>query len=249
VTQKTATDRLFDAIKDGNLENAKAAIAAGLEVNAKSMYGFAPLHIAAANGCTDIVRLLIAHGADVNAMEETAEWTPLYCAVWSGHTDAARLLIENGAKVNVIGDYGKPLHVATSYGLTDIVRLLISHGADVNAKDGDGRPPLCHATTIQNYDDAIARLLIEKGADVNAKDANGATPLHRAAWENRRDVARLLIDNGADINALDAQARTPRDIAKAKGYPNFVEMLDAASKGGHADRIDSRRDNSGRNIR
>jgi len=58
--------------------------------------GDQPVHHAARNGDTDIVRLLIAHGADVNITNDRGH-TVLYCAGGHGHLDTVRLLLENGA--------------------------------------------------------------------------------------------------------------------------------------------------------
>ena len=52
--------------------------------------GATPLHIAAAKGLTDIVELLLSHGADVNA--KANGWTPLKAAIENNHPDVAKLL-------------------------------------------------------------------------------------------------------------------------------------------------------------
>jgi ankyrin repeat protein len=58
--------------------------------------GDQPIHHASRNGDTEIVRLLIEHGADVNAIN-TRGHTVLYCAGGHGHLDCLRLLLEKGA--------------------------------------------------------------------------------------------------------------------------------------------------------
>jgi ankyrin repeat protein len=58
--------------------------------------GDAPLHHAARNGDTEIVRILIEHGADVNAVNPRGH-TVLYCAGGHGHLDCLKLLLEKGA--------------------------------------------------------------------------------------------------------------------------------------------------------
>ena len=57
---------------------------------------FTPLHAAAYRGNADMVRLLIAHGADVNA-EADGRTPPLWLAETYGHEHAARVLREHGA--------------------------------------------------------------------------------------------------------------------------------------------------------
>jgi ankyrin repeat protein len=62
--------------------------------------GDQPLHHAARNGDTEIVRVLIAHGADVNA-QNTRGHTPLYCAGGHAHLDTLQLLLKEGADCHV----------------------------------------------------------------------------------------------------------------------------------------------------
>src|SRR5437879_5581913 len=59
-------------------------------------HGDQPIHHAARNGDTEIVRLLIEHGADVNA-KNTRRHTVLYCAGGHGHLDTLQLLLNEGA--------------------------------------------------------------------------------------------------------------------------------------------------------
>jgi len=57
------------------------------------------LHAAAGLGRKEIVELLIAEGADVNAENDSGD-TPLHWAAMEGHTKVAELLITTGADVN-----------------------------------------------------------------------------------------------------------------------------------------------------
>lgn len=58
-----------------------------------------PIHHAARNGDTAIVRLLIDNGADVNAASDRGH-TVLYCAGGHGHVETVRLLLDNNADVH-----------------------------------------------------------------------------------------------------------------------------------------------------
>ena len=58
-----------------------------------------PLHHAARNGDTAIARLLIAHGADVNALT-TEQHSVLYCAAGHGHVETVELLLASGVDAN-----------------------------------------------------------------------------------------------------------------------------------------------------
>jgi ankyrin repeat protein len=79
---------------------AEALIAYGADVNARSRNPVhnAPIHAAAAGRSRDAVRILVEHGAGVNARQEGG-WTALHAAAQNGEADTVRLLIAAGADV------------------------------------------------------------------------------------------------------------------------------------------------------
>ena len=92
---------LLEAARDGNIEAVKQHIAAGTDVNAKDEDGYTPLHVAAWEGHKEIAELLIAKGADVNAIIVSGRKqgkTPLDVAIEFKHTETADLLREHGGK-------------------------------------------------------------------------------------------------------------------------------------------------------
>ena len=52
---------------------------------------------------SDLVKLLIEHGADVNIIGGSNQWTPLFYAAQSGHATAVELLLHTGADAQVGG--------------------------------------------------------------------------------------------------------------------------------------------------
>jgi len=92
----------------------------------------------------DIMRVLIQHGADVTAQDNTRS-TPLHLASSKGSGKTVRLLLRHGADVNAQdGRHSTPLHLAASSRSAlkgNVVHLLLSHGANVDAKDDRGQTP------------------------------------------------------------------------------------------------------------
>ena len=77
----------------------------------------------------DIVELLIAKGAYVNAKFEYDGATPLHLAAWKGHFETAELLIAKGADVNAKDKDGEtPLNWAIKNKHTETADLLRKHG-------------------------------------------------------------------------------------------------------------------------
>ena len=124
--------KLIEAIKEGDIEAVKQAIAAGTDVNAPDIGELTPLHSAAAEGHKDVVELLIANGADVNAKNSGGDGvsTPLHNAAMEGHKEIVELLIANGADVNAIDDFYKatPLDYAVDEGKEETADRLRKHG-------------------------------------------------------------------------------------------------------------------------
>lgn len=215
---------------------------------------YAPLHLAAKSGDLGLARLLLQHGAKVDA-KASNEMSAIHLAASFGHAAVAELLIENGADVDTKGGDGStPLRWAAYGGHLAVATLLLHEGASVNARDENGDTPL-HAAAGRGRD-AMVELLLKKGADVGAKGQFGLTPLHCAVpnvpimtrlldagaevdaraeggftpldWVARRgDIAAMefLIRKGADVNAQALDGRTPLYSAFGSGKKGAVEFL------------------------
>ena len=72
-TAKAPDISIHQAIFDGNIEAVKQHLAAGTDVEVKDVDGWSPLHSATQIGHKEIAELLIANGADVNAMNDVGE--------------------------------------------------------------------------------------------------------------------------------------------------------------------------------
>ena len=129
---------IHQAAESGNIEAVKQHLDAGADVNAKDdKFGFTPLHYATfsalhlmrLNDHKEIVELLIANGADVNAKRDGgAGGTPLHFAA-GGLNEIAELLIAAGAEVNANDDRGAtPLDWAVGHKHPEIADLLRKHG-------------------------------------------------------------------------------------------------------------------------
>jgi hypothetical protein len=88
------------------------------------------LNEAAATGNLDLIKSLIAKGADVNNKEDPRYRTPLERAVIGGHVNIVKLLIANGADISAKNNDGQtPLDIAVRQNRKDLVELLRKHGA------------------------------------------------------------------------------------------------------------------------
>ena len=204
----------IEAIRDGNIEKVKKAIAEGANING-AVEGFLPLNVAIIFQQVEIVKILLNNDADAN----WGNGEPLIKAIELDSIDHAliitKLLIDNGAKVNTKNEYGRtPLYGARK----EIAELLINKGADVNTKDENGRTPLLSLMKDESRASKeigeIAELLINNGANVNTKDENGRTPLHEAVSNDDVDIVKILLEVKADSGAKDINGFVPADLAQ-----------------------------------
>jgi len=156
------------------------------------------LHVSAANGKIDVMKLLLLeYGVDANSREVLFGATPLYGASHSGHTNAVQILLENGANPNLLdNDGGTAMMEASHRGYTDIVRLLLEYDANPNIIDNGGFTSLIEASKGGYID--VVRILLEHGADPNRHDKDGQTSLMWAAKGGHVDVVRMLLKHGVD---------------------------------------------------
>jgi TonB family protein len=241
-------ENIFDAVKADDLAKVNALIAAGADVNAKDDTGeTGPLDWAARQNHLDIMKVLLAHGADPKARDFYG-FTPLHHAAAWGGKEGVELLLAHGADANDSKNSAKaaPIDNAIHEGNEETITLLLAHGADINARNFNGDTPLLLAARLYEVrsmqaqpaatsdkastseiegDAQLAAFLLAHGADVNAKDKWNNTPLHRAAWEGRKGVVELLLTHGAEINAKNVGGDTPLKFAEKQGHSDVLELL------------------------
>lgn len=163
--------------------------------------GTRPLHAAAALGATACVALLLEHGAEVDALDDTGASPLLAAARQHGPdvTGAISLLVEHGADPRRrLPDGATALHLAARAGRTGVVRALLRAGADATAADHRGFTPLHSAAELGIV--PLVAVLLDHGAD----------PHHTAA----------PADDGPPV--------TPLDLARSRGHTDALARLEAA---------------------
>ena len=161
----------------------------------------------------NLVRALIALGADLNVVEEDGD-TPVHHFVC--YFDILKMLVEEyGLDVKVLDKGNCVYDQLVCDNRIDILKYLIEHGVDINRRDCNGWSILHIAVDRRQTD--MVKMLLEYGADPNAQSKQG-TPLHR--WLDNADIARLLLEHGADPNSRDWDNWTPlclcRDVKTAR---------------------------------
>jgi len=160
----------------------------------------------------DLVKELLAHGADPNA-RVWGDWPVLSLACRAGDAAIAHQLLAAGADASLprttTGD--TPLmYAAVSMTTTSIISELIAKGALVNAVTKHGDTAAGWAAFGQKFE--TLKLLVEHGAEINTNigDVVGypGRPLGAAVLRGRLDMVDYLLAHGGDINTADNHGKT-----------------------------------------
>ena len=138
----------FQTARDGDQETIQTFITNGINIEAADADsdGETALMHASSQGHTDIVKLLLANGADIETADENG-YTALMMASLPGHTETVEILLANGVNIEAADKFGETALMDASYqGHTDTVEFLLANGADIEAADNKGDTALMAAS-------------------------------------------------------------------------------------------------------
>ncbi|XP_053305376.1 ankyrin repeat domain-containing protein 27 [Spea bombifrons] len=161
----------------------------GLGVNVASRDGFTPLHVAAMQGHSLLVSLLLKHGANVDAKNGNRA-LPLHLACFKGHPEVVKILLEYSTGKNKKDMSGNtPLIYACIGDHIDIAAFLLENGVSVNLCNVKGNTALHEA--VRRNSEALVQLLLLYGAAVEIRNKRQYSPLD-CAGENSK-IQQLLL--------------------------------------------------------
>ena len=216
------------------------------EINFMVNGGWSPLMAASDIGRDDIVKLLLSHGASIDA-ENTGGDYALLLAIKKGHISTTKLLLEKGAsccnlkKIALIEVIYLVSRSNSMKKLIDkdedviyedvidededvidedvacsLIELLLGHYTDVNIVSSSYGNLTPLLIALPGAPYPVIKLLVDRGADVNFSNSLGITPL---MYASTKDIARLLLEKGAIIDEVDNQGRSAlRHMVENKHY-------------------------------
>ncbi|XP_012674256.1 protein fem-1 homolog B [Clupea harengus] len=181
--------------------------------------GATALWCASGAGHFEVVRLLVAHSANVNHTTVTNS-TPLRAACFDGRLDIVRYLVEHQADIGIANKYDNTcLMIAAYKGHSDVVDYLLERGANPNAKAHCGATALHFAAEAGHLD--IVKALVQQHASM-VLNGHNMTPLKVAAESCKADVVELLLEH----TDCDAQSRIEALELLGASFANDREYYD-----------------------
>lgn len=186
------TSALMEVIVLGDLDAARTLLDNGANPDGDEQFPDSrPLFLAAHQGATDLVRLLLDYNADLET-EDRMGLTALHWASREDRLETVQFLLSRGAEIDKSGlDEATPLYSAVSRGALQMTQLLLEGNADINARDGNfGQTALILAAKYSHVD--ILRVLLARGAEVYLRDYEGISALDWAKRNHRDDIVAIL---------------------------------------------------------
>ena len=195
--------------------------------NRDSNIGFVPLICAAHCGRQEIVKLLLAAGAEVDGRMSGSGTTALHWAAESGQPDVARLLLDAGADLEAVDDW---------FALTPMGWGTAVDWAPDFRRDRPATVELLMARGARL--DPFSAIVLEDGEALRAMDpellsqrlgfaAEAQQPLHFAAARGNARLVRLLVELGAGLEERSGFGLTPLAEAVRAGQAETVAALRA----------------------
>lgn len=220
---------------------------------------YSELHLAAARGQTDQVKVMLDKGMDINDINKHGK-TPLMLAAAAGHTDTVLTLIERNALLDAKDIDGMTALIeAAAAGHASTVKVLIDNKADINITNKYGATALTnsvffgHVEATRTLLSSAVRLneettenafliaaglgnpsvmddLLKYGVDINARGKQGRTALMAAVNFGHIEAVKFLLQKGANLAIRDLDNLNVMDIAEDNGSKEIIELLKNAEK-------------------
>lgn len=185
------------------------------------------LMLAASNGFTDTVRLLLARDAETHRRPHVSHnrETALDFAIKAGYEDTQLALIEDSSPSQLASSVpagSVALLNSISNGYVRTAMALITRDINIDASVGD--ITTLHAASEEGHL-SIVKALLEKKVKIDEMDTLGYTALSIAADCGHSEIVATLLDAGAGMNIMDVYGGTALSRATKAGATAVIAQL------------------------
>ena len=209
----------------GSVEVAKLLIDRGANVNHVYNDFASVLLVAIERGLNEIVKLLLANGADIEQARKFSmnNRSLLQIAINLDNAEMFKLLLGKESDITL----KKALFKTIEQSRYKMVEILINKGVNINDYDDDGLKPLYYAVKFNDL--KIAQLLIDNGSEISnireGIETRRQSLLVVAIKYNNLDFAKLSLENGADLNEGEYFGETALHTSIISNSLNISKLL------------------------
>lgn len=225
---------LLEAVKNGDLKHCCCLLNIIDTPDIRDVDNNTALYIASQNGDLDVCRLLLTHGADVNAKNGSSQWTSLHIAANFGHLNICTLLLDHGADIDakITSDW-TPLHIAVHSNELDVCLSLMDRGAKFDDKNYFGDTAL--GTAVKRDYMNLSLALIANCANTSDIKTNNyelskilkMSPLHAAVKLGNLPLLLKVIYYDENANKIESQMKKAIKIAEKNGQEEIAACVSA----------------------
>jgi len=196
VRRRAAQEALLAAASDGDADAAALMLRSKADLEGRDDHDRTALLLASTYDRVPVARLLVALGADPDALDDRHD-TPWLVTGVTGSVAMLEALLPADPDLTIRNRYGGISVIpASERGHVDYVRRVVQTDIDVNHVNDLGWTALLEAVILGDgsapYQE-IVRILLDAGADPAIADGNGVTALEHARRSGRSEVARILL--------------------------------------------------------
>lgn len=194
-TSRTADAALLDAAVSGQADQADRAIKAGAAVEARDPQGRTPLLLAVTHDRVEVASLLVAKGADPDALDAQHD-TPWLVTGVTGSVRMLEVLLPAKPDLTIRNRFGGTSVIpASERGHVEYVRRVVRTGINVNHVNDLGWTAMLEAVILGDGSiryQQIVTALLAAGADPSIGDKNGVTPLEHSQDRGHDEIASII---------------------------------------------------------
>lgn len=212
-------------IYQGDIPALQALITAGWDIEQGIVLNkritLSPLDLALVSQKLEVVKLLVEHGANLNAKHNPAFLRAVrYCK-----EDIVRYIAGQGAKLDMLNQIGSDAYSQAYYGNKNNIPLIHELGLDIKLYGG-----AVLREAVLDHDMKTLNYLLNQGVDINYNKPDKvypyqATPLTVAVRMGNTTMVKFLIEHGADVTLAEKNGERPYTIAVSNKHSDIADYL------------------------
>lgn len=215
---------LFKAIRANHIDIVRKELERGIDPNESDYLNVTPLHWALKKRRYEIIRLLVAHGADINRPNKMGQYLIELAYDTYHDQEGFALLIELNARIDVPSYVQHKLFidrlVYNNHGYYHYINIYVAQGRDVNILDGDGNPLFFRIQNITTLES-----MISNGLDIHRTNKYGENVISYLSEPKYFTYLKFFVSLGVNLNHQNNYGMLPLQKCILCGWLEMVKFL------------------------